>query len=216
MSYIHEALNKAQKERDAHNVKYNGVLSDGRLKRRFYSRRPVLWISLVIIIIFLAFVVYSWLDSKGKRTSGTSDHKYKMPAATSQNKPVENAESYFNRGRIFHKKGRLKDAKRLYGEALRIDPGYVDALNNLAVVYMHEKNFSAAQRHLEKAIRLKPGNVNPYYNLACIYSIKGEISKSLAHMKKAVSADRSVKKWAQKDGDLNNVRRSPEFKDIIR
>ena len=216
MSYIHEALNKAQKERDAHNGKYNGVYSVNRLKKRRGLRRPVLLISLVVMIIFLAFVSYSWLDSKDKRTAALPEHTYKMPSETSQDKPAKDAKSFFDRGRIFHKKRRLMDAKRLYGEALRIDPGYVDALNNLAVVYMHEKNFSAAQRHFEKAIRLKPDNVDPYYNLACIYSIKGELPKSLAHLKKAVSMDRSVKTWAQKDGDLNNVRKSPEFKDVIR
>ena len=92
----------------------------------------------------------------------------------------------------------------------------MDALNNLAGIYMHEKNFSAAQRSLEKAIRLKPADADPYYNMACVFAIKGEVSKSLSHLKKAVSMDRSVRKWAQKDADLNNVRKIPEFKDIIR
>jgi Tfp pilus assembly protein PilF len=216
MSYIHEALNKAQKERDAHHGKYSGILSNGRTKKGIFSHRPVLWTSLAIIVIFLAFAYYSWLDSRRPQPLATSEHKYKMPAETSAEKPVLDAKEYCDRGMVFYKKGRLRDAKQLYGEALKIDPGYVDALNNLAVIYMHEKNFSAAQRNLEKAIRLKPADVDPYYNLACVFAIKGEVSKSLSHLKKAVSMDRSVRQWAQKDADLNNVRGAPEFEDIIR
>ncbi len=216
MSYIHEALDKAQKERDTHQGKYSGILSKGRTKKGAFSRRPVLWISLAIIVIFLAFAYFSWLDSRRPKPPAASEHKYRMPAETSAKKPVLDAKKHYDRGRVFYKKGRLRDAKRLYGEALKIDPGYVDALNNLAVIYMHEKNFSAAQRNLEKAIRLKPADVDPYYNLACVFAIKGEVSKSLSRLKKAVSMDRSVRQWAQKDADLNNVRRAPEFKDIIR
>jgi len=215
MSYIHEALNKAQKEREASHGDYGGLFSRGRTAKRNFFRRPVLWISLAIIVILLAFAIYSWLDSRGSRPIVTSEHKYKMPAEAPAKAPVLDAKKYFDRGRVLYKKGRLRDAKRLYGEALKIDPGYVDALNNLAVIYMHEKNFSAAQRSLEKAIRLKPSVADPYYNLACVFAIRGDVPKSLLHLKKAVSIDRSVKQWARKDTDLNNVRGTPGFKDII-
>jgi tetratricopeptide (TPR) repeat protein len=215
MSYIHEALNKAQKEREAHHGDYSGLLSYGRTKKRGFFRRPVLWSSLAIIVILLALAYYSWLDSRGSQPIVSSEHKYKMPAKAPAKAPVLDAKKYFNRGRVFYKKGRLRDAKRLYGEALKIDPGYVDALNNLAVIYMHEKNLSAAQRNLEKAIRLKPSVVDPYYNLACVFAIRGELVKSLSHLKKAVSMDRSVKLWARNDADFKNVRETPGFKDII-
>ncbi len=144
MSYIHEALNKAQKERDTHQGEYSGILSKGRAKKGAFSRRPILWISLVIIVIFVAFAYFSWLDSSRPQPSTASERKYKMPTETSAKKPVLDAKKYYDRGRVFYKKGRLRDAKRLYGEALKIDPGYVDALNNLAVIYMHEKNFSCS------------------------------------------------------------------------
>jgi len=215
MSYIHEALNKAQKEREAQHGDYSGLFSHGRTKKSGFFRRRSLWISLAIMVIFLAFAYYSWLDSKNPKPLVTSEHKYRMPAEIAAKKPVLDAKKYFERGRVFYKKGRLGDAKRLYGEALKIDPGYVDALNNLAVIYMHEKNFSAAQRNLEKAIRLKPYVVDPYYNLACIFAIRGDVPKSLSHLKKAVSMDRSVKQWARNDADFKNVRGTPGFKDII-
>lgn len=247
MSYIHEALNKAQKERDAHHGNYTGVLSARSVRKGFFKRRPILWLSSLLIFVFLAFASYSWLGSRVKQSPATSERKYKMPgttsrsvaavesgkgtvaptrpsataksgpkrAATSQPKRLLDAKNSYERGKIYHKKGRLQDAKRLYRETLRIDPGHVDALNNLAVIYLHEKNFPAAQRSFEKAIRLRPENVDPHYNLACLYSLKGEITKSLAHLRRALELDKSAIQWALKDSDLDNLRGNPGFESIV-
>ena len=76
MSYIHEALNKAQKERDTHQGEYGGILSKGRTKKGVFSRRPVLWISLAIIVICVAFAYYSWLDSRRPQSPAASEQKY--------------------------------------------------------------------------------------------------------------------------------------------
>ena len=197
MSYIHEALNKAQKERDARHGEYSGVLTRRGIRKGFFPRRPVFWISLVLVLIFVAFASYSWLNSEVPQPADkpdTSGHKYRMPEDTPRSKRAlaPEAQNYYDRGRIFQKKNRLREAKRLYREALRKDPGHVDALNNLAVIYMHERNFPAAERSLEKAMRLNPKSVDPHYNLACVYAIKGELSKSLAQLRKAVTLDQSV------------------------
>ena len=91
----------------------------------------------------------------------------------------------------------------------------MDALNNLGVIYIRDKDYLAAQRSFEKAIRLKPGHVDPHYNLACLHAIKGEVKQSLAHLKKAVSLDHSARDWARRDTDLTNLRGVSEFEEII-
>jgi Tfp pilus assembly protein PilF len=96
-----------------------------------------------------------------------------------------------------------------------LDPRYVDALNNLGVIYIRDKEYMAAQRNFEKAARLKPDYVDAHYNLACLHAIKGEATQSLAHLKRAVSLDNSARDWAQKDTDLENLRGLPEFEAII-
>ena len=205
MSYIHEALKKAQKERDGRYKEYSGLLSARGEETRFFTSRAVWWSSLLLIFILLAFGSYSWFHSKERQTHAT----------TSEPESVINAKAFYNRARIFHKSDRLQDARRLYQKTLRLDPGYVDALNNLGVIYIHEKDYPAAQSSLEKAIRLKPGYVDPYYNLACLYALRGEVRESLAHLKKAVLLDHSVRDWARRDTDLQNLWGVPEFKNII-
>ena len=110
----------------------------------------------------------------------------------------------------------MHDARRLYQEALRADPAYVEALNNLGVIFIYEKDYKGAQSNFEKAIRLNPAYVDSYYNLACLNAIKGEVRKGLACLKKAISLDQAVKGWAMTDADLKNLRKAPEFEKMIR
>ena len=81
---------------------------------------------------------------------------------------------------------------------------------------MKERNYGEALIALQKALRITPGDVDPYYNLACLHAIKGEIRQGLAHLSRAVSIDRSVRDWAKRDTDLENLRGVPEFENIIR
>jgi tetratricopeptide (TPR) repeat protein len=134
----------------------------------------------------------------------------------SQFNKVQNAQTLFERAERFRKQGRLKDAVRFYEEALKLDSDHVDALNNLGVVYLLDKNYSAAQRRFEAITRIKPGDADSYYNLACLHAIQGEQRQSLAYLKKAISLNSLVRAWARTDTDLDSLRGVPEFEEIIR
>ena len=257
MSHINEALRKAQKNRDARSLEYTGLLSSRKEEKRTFWRRALLWSSVLLIFILLAFTSYSWWDSRERETlehtekkaltikpqtgrvaavkpsrpesrarakatqpktvtpTKVSPQKAAVSARGSQQNAARGAKAFYEKARRFHKRGRLQDAKRFYQEALRLDPGHVDALNNLGVIYIRDNEYLAAQRNFEKAARLKPGYVDAYYNLACLHAIKGEVTQSLAHLKKAVSLDNSARDWARKDTDLENLRGVPEFEAII-
>ncbi|MGD8226646.1 MAG: tetratricopeptide repeat protein [Desulfobacteraceae bacterium] len=246
MSHINEALRKAQKDRDAHALKYTGILSSGKAQKRTFWSKALFWGALFLILLLLVFTSYSWWDSRGKKILAPSDKKVlaKRPplaksagrAKSSQPKGVgsprgpsqktaanesgspqkaaRSARAFYEKAVRFHKRDRLQDAKRFYQEALRLDPGYVDALNNLGVIYIRDREYTAAQRNFERAVRLRPGYVDAHYNLACLHAIKGEVTQSLAHLKKAVSLDESARDWARKDTDLQNLRGLSEFKAI--
>jgi tetratricopeptide (TPR) repeat protein len=149
------------------------------------------------------------------QTSTGSEDKIKKPVAIQKPTAVEKARESYSRAKVFHSRGRLNQAKRLYQKTLETDPGYVDALNNLGVIFIQEGNYPAAQRHFEKAMRLKPAYAEPFYNLACLHAIKGEVKQGLALLERAVSIDATVRDWARKDSDLENLRGTPEFEVIV-
>lgn len=216
MSSIHQALKKAQEERDGSYQKYSGIVFTREKQRTSAPVRPIFWISLILVIILLGVAFYSRIDFPTLHTKTRIRSPAKSPAAAVQPAPQKDARDLFDRGMAFHRSGRLEDARRLYEEALRIDPGCVDALNNLGVISIHERDFGAAQRSFEKAIRLKPQYVDPYYNLGCLYALKGELSQGLAHLKRAISLDPSVRDWARRDTDLKNLWGVPEFQDLVK
>ena len=73
MSHIHEALKKAQKDRDVRSLKYGGILAASERKRRILSRKTFRWAFPLIIVIFLAFFHDSWLDFTASQTPETSE-----------------------------------------------------------------------------------------------------------------------------------------------
>jgi len=227
MSFIHEALKKAQKEKDAGHREYHGIVSTAGYKPRFFSGKTLWWTS--FLVISLAFTAYLWLPSRGKQPpmreparpeatqhpegKGSINSSHKLLSKHPEG--VVNAMALYEKARLFQKSGRLQEAKRLYEKTLSVDPDYVDALNNLGVIHIHDKNYSAARAFFAKAIRLKPDYVDSYYNLACLHALKGELTQSLSHLKKAVSLDQSVKDWVRTDSDLQNLHGVPEFEKIV-
>jgi tetratricopeptide (TPR) repeat protein len=212
MSYIHEALLKAQKEKDARHPRYQRALLGTAGKPGIFSGRAVWMIGLGVIL--LAFALYSWLDFGGKETLLTP--QVLRPEAQSRSEDYAKAEECYERARHLHKIGRLEDAKRLYKKTLMLDPGSVYAFNDLGVLYMKDKNYAEAQKSFEHAVQQKPDYVDPYYNLACLHALKGETTRGLAQLKKAISLDTSVREWARKDRDLQNLKQVPGFEEMIK
>lgn len=226
MSYIHEALKKAQKEKDGRDLAYPGIASTRGEKLRFFSGKA-LWLA-PLVLVSLAFVVYLLLPSgdtdvpvmqpakpkvKGKTEVSVVEPAKPQPKARPRNMVDPNV--LYERARTFHKRGRLQAAKRLYEKTLSTDPGNVDALNNLGVINLQEGNYPAARTSFTEAIRLQPDYVDSHYNLACLNALEGEASQGLIHLRKAVMVDPAVKGWARRDADLDNLRGLPEFEEIV-
>lgn len=237
MSTIHKALRKAQQSKGAGFHEYDGVLSSQRQMKDRILGSAFWWIPIGVIVGGVAFASYIWFDSNDPlRNSMESTQNNKPEQALIGNNPaaepihivppisniqekgpvVMDVKMLYERARSFHQNGRLITAKRLYQEILRIVPAHVDALNNLGVIYMHDKNYEAARSSFEKAIRVRPEHVDPHYNLACLNAIKGQNGQAVAYLKKAYRLDPGVGRWARVDADLKNLKGIPEFEAIIR
>lgn len=212
MSYINEALKKAQKERDGRIGAYEGILTTKKPRGRSRSKPVLQWAIPCFIIVFLAFFLFSWLDSDNK----TSVVKEDAVSNVDQGLPeTVHASIAFHRARLFQKEGQKEKAKINYLETLKLNPGDVKALNNLGVIYMQEKNYPKAIVHFQKAIKTKADYVEPYYNLACLYTMQQDKEKGLSYLKKAASLDHSVVLWAREDPDLATLRTASEFQTLL-
>ena len=240
MSYIHEALKKAQVERDLGKGPYSGIPVPGR-KKSFFTIKRTLFLTASLLMVLLAFAGYSWWDQttedrgqrtedRGQRTEDrgqrTEDRRQSSvvrhpssvkpsPAKRRTEEKRENLVESYQKARAFHREGRLPEAEMWYEKVISMDPGHVEALNNRGVLHLHKKKYSAARKCFEKAIRLKPDYVDPYYNLACVSAATGQVKQGLRYLGKAISMDPGVKGWAQKDPDLDPLRASPRFKAIV-
>ena len=204
MSYIHQALKKAQVERDDRYGKYGGIVPS-RSKNPGRTKKWILLIVVSLIILFLAFMSYSWLDFNAPEVDTNVVHRQRGPVQLPIHEKTVNAEEFYQRGKEHHKSGRLNKARMWYEKALIADPGCVAALNNLGVLLIRDGNYSAARSRFEKAIRLKPGYVDPYYNLVCLFALTDQTKQALRYLKRAVSIDPQVKEWAKMDSDLGNL-----------
>jgi tetratricopeptide (TPR) repeat protein len=166
-----------------------------------------------VILIFLVFLGYRWFGfshEDPKTSIALIDKGQEGPKDNSpdRKKLYEKAVGLYNEGSI-------NEAKKLYEAVVALDPGYIEALNNLGIIYIHEKDFDAAKETFKKAVRLKPSYVESYYNLACLCAIKGDVDQGLRYLEKAISLDENVKGWAADDSDLDGLRGSDKFKKMI-
>jgi tetratricopeptide (TPR) repeat protein len=63
-----------------------------------------------------------------------------------------------NLGFVYANQRRLKQAARLYDQALELDPDYTQALLNRAAIFLAENNSTAAREYLLRVLKKEPGN----------------------------------------------------------
>ena len=217
MSYIHDILTKAQKEKDDRRLMYSGIMTRKNKFPRIVPYKMILMVFVLMIGALFIFATFSWLDTKEEKTAEILPQTDELPEKTAFKAPQRSlaTEAIFSRGTQFYKKGHSRQAEKQYHEVLRLDSNHIQALNNLGVIYIQEKKFIAAQKNFKKAITIKPDYVDPYYNLACLYAIRGEVPQSLSYLKKAIKLNSLVKYWAQQDRDLKDLRTIPQFKEMV-
>jgi tetratricopeptide (TPR) repeat protein len=230
MSYINEALKKAQKEKDNRYEPFGGIIVPGpKGSNRPRKRRTIVGTAVALVILvsaILLFAVYG-LQQPSARPKGAP-----LPPATVAEKPLpkaterailppdgppvtREADLRYQEALIAQRVGDLRRAEALYEKVLALDPGHVRTLNNLGVIYMGQKKRGKAIAVFGRAVVLKKDYVDPYYNLACLYAQTNEIDESLWYLKVAAAIDGGVINWVKKDADMKNVAASPEFKKIM-
>ena len=78
------------------------------------------------------------------------------------------------------------------------------------------KKYEDALPHVERATRLAPSNPELLYDLAVIHLANGQSPEALEALRKALSLNPKLKTQARGDDDLDRLRGSPRFEELIR
>lgn len=138
-----------------------------------------------------------------------------QPAKPSVGREETPKNTLFDQALAFHKQGKLQEAKTAYESCLKQSPYLVSALNNMGVIYIHEKNYTAAHDVLERATTANAAFSDAYYNLACLYALQTDVEKGVRYLEMAIARDASIRQRAKEDKDLENLRGQVEFERIL-
>ena len=102
--------------------------------------------------------------------------------------------------------------KRLKGRSQQL----LELESELTEEIIQQGNSEASLDTYKKIIIIEPSHINSYYNIACIYSGKNRAEESVRWLKKAIEKGFDNGKLLQTDSDLNNIRGTAYYKEVMR
>jgi len=116
--------------------------------------------------------------------------------------PVENllTEAFYHQGefkiyvKIIQKgiecfrQGRLEDAARQFGKAMRFNPQFIGAHINMASVRARQKRYDEAISCYNKALRIDPVSTQALTGLAMVLELKGRVSEAIEIYKRVIES----------------------------
>ena len=85
-----------------------------------------------------------------------------------------------------HQEGKTDIAQELYSQVLKINPNYVDAHNNLGIIFKVLGEHQKAKECYEKAITINPNYLSALNNLGNIFQELGDLQKAKERYEKAI------------------------------
>jgi tetratricopeptide (TPR) repeat protein len=149
-------------------------------------------------------------------TNNKAELKRKTTSAETKLKPViTDSKALYTQALQKQHEGKLEEAQGLYKKVIKIDRLNVQALNNLGVIYMSQRNYKKAITCFHNALNIKHDYVDAHYNLACLYAQKKDTQQSLFYLKNAIEFGPQARQWAKSDSDLKVIADLPEFKNLV-
>lgn len=106
-----------------------------------------------------------------------------------KDKKQENPFKLFDIAMSEQERGNLSLAIKLYKKILKIKDDYVEAMNNLACIYMEKSKYEEACKHLSRATEISPNFLKANLNLGNAYEHLNEMQEALKCYKKSLTLD---------------------------
>ena len=95
----------------------------------------------------------------------------------------------YEEGRLLQQKGKLSSAERAYKKAIKVNPDFVEAHNDLGNVLLDRERPQEAYITFKKALKLRPDHPMLLTNLGNALQLQGEIEKAIEWFNKAIIQD---------------------------
>ena len=118
---------------------------------------------------------------------------------------------------IYEQNNNSKKAMHAYQKSLTLQPNSFQALSRVAMLHIKEKNYTDAISLLSgPMLGLQPDNAAINYNIACLYALQNDEDKAIDWLRLAVEKGYDGWEKIKTDPDLENIRDSKYYKEIIK
>jgi tetratricopeptide (TPR) repeat protein len=138
------------------------------MKTTFYS--------VITIVGILLFTQTSFCQTKKEKKVKTES----MDMGMYNSSESKEAMKYYSQATEKHKAEDYKGAIKLYEKALKEDPKFAEAYDNMAVCYRRLGDFKSAIENYNKSIEIYPQGTMAHENLGVIYGIEKKYNEAIA------------------------------------
>jgi len=102
-----------------------------------------------------------------------------------------------------------------FESVLRREPDYVDVIEILGGLYTKQGRVADGLKMDRKLVKLQPRNATAHYNLACSLALSRRKTDALRSLRQAVALGYRDFDWMQQDPDLEELKKHPEFLNLL-
>ncbi|MCS7025124.1 MAG: tetratricopeptide repeat protein [Bryobacteraceae bacterium] len=105
-------------------------------------------------------------------------------------------------GIAYHQMMMLDEARKQYEKAIKLNPKYSEAINNLGTIYYAKKSYRRAVNAYKKALQISPNAASVYSNLGTAYFARKKYEDALKAYQRALELDPEVFEHRSSNGVL--------------
>ena len=122
---------------------------------------------------------------------------------------------YFSLGNLYSRLNQSEQAMNFFQKAMLINPDALDIRNNLGNILIRQRRLDEALEVFQSILERNSNYASAYYNLACIHALKHENMIAFRYLETAFQLAPDLKKTAEQDSDLKNLRAEPQFQKLL-
>ena len=117
---------------------------------------------------------------------------YREAAEMYKEGPLDSAVIQNKIGIAYHQMMLTLIAQRYYERAVKLDPNYPEAVNNLGTIYYSKKSYRRASKLYQRALKLSPNSASILSNLGTAFFARKNYKSAIVAYQKALALDPDV------------------------